>query len=161
AFEPGPLELLLEEPAAVPGGLPALLADPVADAAARRVRDAELHPVRARRLLRRGQDLDLVTGGEVCRERTARPAHRRPDAVDAALGVELEGEVDGRGAAREREEVALRGEDVDLLVVEVELELLDELAGAVRRGVLEEVADPGVDLLHRLVRADLRGGAVA
>ena len=53
--------------------------------------------------------------------------HLRADALMADVGVDGVGEIDRRGAARQRLDLAARGEAVDLFGIEVDLQVLDEL----------------------------------
>ncbi len=54
--------------------------------------------------------------------------------LEPHLGVHVEGEVDGGGALGQPLHVALRREDEDLVLIEIDLQELEELLGAV--GVL-------------------------
>ena len=100
---------------------------------------------------RPGQDLDGVAALEL-------PVQRRDAAVDLGalalepdLGVHVEGEVDGGGALGQPLHVALRREDEDLVLIEIDLQELEEFLGAV--GVLlqlEQLAEPA-EMLVELV----------
>ena len=142
--QPGARQLLVQRLAPVRDGLAAALVDPVPDAALGLVRHHEAGPIGVGRLALRGQDLDLLARLQVVAQRHHLAVGLGADAVVAHLGVDLEGEVDRRRPARQRDEVAAGREDVDLLVVQVEVELADELVGVVGRGRLQEVAHPGV-----------------
>ncbi len=76
----------------------------------------ELQPI-ARRSLRglRREDLDYVPGLQLVGERHDPAVDLRSDAAMADVGVDGIGEVDGRGACRQALDLALRGEDVDLV----------------------------------------------
>ena len=109
-------------------------------------------PVAARLGRRAGEDLDRVAALEL-------PVQRRDPAVDLGalalepdLGVHVEREVDGGGALRQPLHVALGREDEDLVLVEVDLQELEELLGAVRVLLqLEQLAEPA-EVLVQLVR---------
>ncbi len=85
--------------------------------------------------------------------------------------MHVEGEVDRRGALGELLHVALRREDEDLVLVQVDLEELEELLRAVRVLLqLEELAEPAevlgqlvglaVSLVEPVRRDAVLGGAV-
>ena len=63
----------------------------------------------------------------------------RPDAAVAHLGVDGVGEVDRRRAGRQRDDLALGREDVDLVLLQVELQRLEELDRVV--GLAVDVGD--------------------
>ena len=91
----------------------------------------ELQPVaaRARALDLAGEDLDGVARRERGVERHEAAVDPGADAPVADVGVDRVGEVDRRGAGGERDDLALGREDEDLVVLEVDLQRLHELAG--------------------------------
>src|SRR2546426_817322 len=100
--------------------------DPLPDLVARTRRLHVGQPVARRLGDRAGEDLHRVAVVQ-------RPVQRGDAAVDAGavavladLGVDREGEVDGRGAFGEALHVAERREDEDLVLVEVDFEELEE-----------------------------------
>ena len=75
----------------------------------------------------------------------------RGDAVVADVGVHGVREVDGRGAARQRHDLALRREHVDLVGKEVALDVLEKFLRVARfRLDLEQALQPAVRLALRL-----------
>src|SRR5215207_8524305 len=141
--------LLLEElPAQLDTLGPLLLGDGVADAVARARGLDEVEPVARGLRAGRGENLDhvAVLDGRPERHHPAVDARARAGVAD--LGVDHEGEVDGGGAARELDDLALRREGVDVLRVEVELEGFEEVARVLHLlRPLDERAEP----LERLV----------
>ncbi len=114
----------------------------------------DVHPVAARALVQLvgRQHLDRVTALQRVGERHDATVDLRTDAAVADVGVHRVGEVERRRTRRERLDLALGREDVDLVVVEVELQALHELLRA--RGLrlpLHEVANP-------VLRLPVRGG---
>jgi hypothetical protein len=85
-------------------------------------------PVAARLRHRRREDLDRLRVLELPRERRDAPVDLRPRAVQPHLRVHREREVDRRRALRQLDDVARRREDEDLVLVQVQLEELEELA---------------------------------
>ena len=91
----------------------------------------------------RGDHLHDVAAPQARAQRHHAPVHPRPDARVPHVGVHGVGEVDRRGAARQRLDLALRREGVHLLRIQVELQAVDELARVA--GVLlglEQLAQP-------------------
>ena len=98
-------------------------------------------------------------------------AQRQQPAVDlgadagvADLRMHRIGEIDRRRAARQRDQIALRGEGEDLVLEHLELGVLEELLGV--RGVLEDVEQlaqpailPPVDPAGLLLVDPVRGDA--
>ncbi len=117
--------------AVLDGVLAALPAEPLADLVAGPGGDDDLQPVPARTGRRDlgGEDLDAVARAELGVERHQAPVDPGPDAAVADLGVDGVGEVDRRGTDRQGDDVALGGEDEDLVLLEVELQRLEELGG--------------------------------
>ena len=99
-----------------------------------------------------GEDLDRVAVLELAVQRRDAPVDLGALAVQPDLGVHVEREVDRRRALGQLHHVALRREDEDLVLVQVDLEELEELLGPV--GVqlqLEHLAEPA-EVLVQLVR---------
>src|SRR5581483_6100404 len=105
---------------------------------ARRRRDVE--PVLRRLLARRGHDFDDIAALQFVTERLELPVHARAGDVVSELGVNGVREIDRRRAAWKDANVALRGEDADLVLEEIDLHALEEL------GRILELALP----LHQL-----------
>jgi hypothetical protein len=114
------------------------------DARLRGLHDVE--PVLLRRLLRRGENLDLVAALERMVDAHVAAVDFGAHAARAELGVNQEGKVEHGSPFGQLVEVAVGGEDEYLFVVEVHLEVAHELVG---RGVvferLADVAEPLVD----------------
>ena len=116
----------------------------VADPGLRLVGDGEGQPVAARLVAGGGEDLDDVAVLELVAQRHHLAVHPGPDALVADLGVDGVGEVDGRRAAGQHLDLALRREAVHLLRVEVELQRLQELARVLDLLLpLEQLPQPG------------------
>ena len=115
----------------VDGVDPALTREPLADLGAGLRRVHELQPVaaRARALDLAGEDLDGVARRQRGVERHQAPVDPRADAPVADVGVDRVGEVDRRRARGQRDDLALGREDEDLVLLEVDLQRLHELAG--------------------------------
>ncbi len=111
----------------------------------------EPHRVRAR--VGVGHDFHAVAVAKSRAERNRLAVHARRDAVVADVGVHGVGEVDGRGPARQREDLALGREDVDLLGEEVHLDVLEEFEGVARFALdLEQRLKPLVGLERHVLR---------
>ena len=111
-----PADLLLEEALAEFDAARALLAlDEMPDLAARPRRHDEIEPVAARAVARLRDDLDDVAVLEARAQRHDPPAHARARAPVPDVGVHEIGEIHGRRSARQRLDLALRREDVDVL----------------------------------------------
>ena len=103
------------------------------------------------------EDLDDVAGLELALQRDEPPVHPRPDAAVPDLGVHGVGQVDRRGPGRQRDHVALGGEDEDLLAAQVEAQRLQEVAGVGGLPLpVEQLAHP-----RHLVDLDRAGRAAA
>ena len=76
-----------------------------------------------------GHDLDDVARLQDRLERGRLAVDPDPGAVEPDLGVDAEGEIEGRGARRQGDDLPLGREDVDLLRDEVDLEVLEEFLG--------------------------------
>ena len=139
-------QLAVEQLLAVNDVLVALLAlEPLADLLARVARPDHVHPVAGGPVLPlRRDDLDDIAVLEAVVERDEPVVHLRPDAAVADVGVDPVGEVERGRAGRKVADVALRGEDEDLVLEDVELDPLDELGG-VRDLLLpvHQLAEPG------------------
>ena len=116
--------------------------EPLADLAARPRRVDELQPVEARPrpLDLAGEHLDGVPRAQHRVEGRQAAVQAGADAAMADLGVDRVREVDRRRPGRERHHLALRGEDEDLVLLEVDLQGLHELGRVV--GVLLPVDHP-------------------
>ena len=91
-----------------------------------------------------GDDLHHVAVLEHVVQRHHARVDLRADAVVADLGVDAVGEVDGRRTGREIDHVALRREDEDLVLEEVDLERLQPLVRIAEVAVeVEQLAQPG------------------
>src|SRR6266446_8116279 len=122
-----------------------LRADETPDARPRLAGDDEALPGRRRGLRLRGDDVDLIAVGELGAQRHQPAIDFRADASIADLGMHGIGEVDGRRAARQGDQVALGRETEDLVLEHLELGMLEELLRA--RSMLENVkqlAQPAV-----------------
>ncbi len=133
-----------------------------ADRGARLAGDDERLPGRRRRGLRlRGDDLDLVAVLEFGHQRRDLAVDLAADRGVADVGVHRIGEVDRRGPARQRDQLALRREAEHLVVEQFELGVLEELLriGAVRQQ-LDGSAQPGIGLRFARQHLGRRPGAV-
>ena len=164
------LERVLERLASLRLGVLARLArEPLADLVARARALRQRHPVarRAAALLRR-EDLDEVAVLQLVVQRDDAAVDLRADGAMADVGVHGVGEVDRRRAGRQRLDLALRREDVHLVLEEVGAERLHELArvGLVGRPLVHQLLDPrdplgvAVLLLLALLVQPVRGDAV-
>src|SRR4029077_16163195 len=113
------------------GVLAALTAEPLADLIAGPGGDDDLQPVPAGAcgVYFGGEDLHAVARAELGVERHQAPVDPGPDAAVADLGVDGVGEIDRGGTDRHGDDVALRGEDEPLVLLEIELQRLEELGG--------------------------------
>jgi hypothetical protein len=133
-------ERLLHDGAAEVEVLGALLgAHEAANAGARLAGDDEALPG-GRRLLRpRGDDLDLIAVAQL-RAQGGQPAvDLGADAGVADLRVHRIGEIDRGRAARQGDQIALRGEGEHLILEHLELGVLEEFLGS--GGVFEDVEE--------------------
>src|SRR5665213_3592799 len=120
-------ERLLQDRLAASEILVALLrADEAPDAGARLAGDDEPLPGRRRGLRLGGYDIDLVAVGENRPQRHQPPVDLGADAGIADLAVHGIGEIDGGGTARQLDQIALRREAEDLILVHFELGVLEE-----------------------------------
>src|SRR6185295_19762990 len=100
--------LLLEDPPAdLERPLLLLRVEPLADLALGARGDDERQPVAARLAVRAGQDLDHVAVLERGPDRHQLAVDARSRAAVSQIGVDVVGEIERRGAAREREHLAL------------------------------------------------------
>ena len=145
------------------GVLAALAGEPLADLVAGPRRGDDLQPV-ARRAGGgdlRGDDLDGVARVQLGVEREQPAVDPGADAAVTDLGVDRVGEVDRRRAGRQGDDLALRREDVDLVLLEVDLERLEELDGIGRLALpVDDPLQPG-DLVGRTARPRLGRRACA
>ena len=108
----------------------------------------EVEPLLLGSLRLGGKNLDLVAAVQLLAQRYEAVVHLGGDAVEPQVGVQGEGQVEGRGILGQGDEVALGGEDKNLGTEEVELDGIEEVDG-VGFGVLEYVLDglePDVEL---------------
>ncbi len=125
------LEGLQQDGAAEFDILRALLgADEAADAGARFAGDDKPLPGRRRRLRPRSHDLHLVAVMQLGAQRHMAAIDLGADAGVSDLGVHGIGEIHRRGAARQRDQIALRREAEHLILEHLELGVLEELLGA-------------------------------
>ena len=96
----------------------------------------DVEPARVGARAGRGDDLDHVAALELGAQCGRLAVDRRGHRVVADVGVDRVGEVDRRGAARQRQDAAHRREDVDRVREQVDLDVLEEL-GRVARLVLD------------------------
>lgn len=102
-------------------------------------------------------DLDAVAVAKHRAQGHRLAVHGRRDAVVAHVRVHAVGEVDGRRPARQREDLALGREDVDLLREEVHLDVLEELERVARFALdLQQRLQPLVRLQLHVLAAALR-----
>ena len=126
------------------GVLAALLLEPGADLVAGAARPHQLQPVaRGAALLLRGQDLDDVAGPQLVVQRHDLAVDLGADAAVADVGVDRVGEVERGRAGGEVLHLALRGEDEDLVLEEVDLQRLEELGRVLLALGLDQLAQPG------------------
>ena len=141
-----------------------LLVDEAADARARLAGDDEAFPGRARRVAARGHDLDLVAVLQHVLQRHQPAVDLRPDAAVAHLAVHGIGEIDRRRAARQLDQLALRREAENLILVQFQLGVLQEIV-AVRRVLqdFEQVLHPAEarQVLGRWARRPIRSACRA
>ena len=108
-----------------------LAGEPLPDLAAGPGALDEVQPVAARAgtVGLAGQDLDDVAVLDRRLQRREPSVDARTDGVVTDLGVHRVGEVDRGRPDREPDDLALRGEDVDLLAADVEAQVVEELVG--------------------------------
>src|SRR3954463_9699619 len=141
----GALEVLGEDLATgLLGVLAALALEPGADLRLRARGLRERQPVARRAaLLLRGEHLADVARLERVVQRHDLVVDLRAYAAVADVGVDLVGEVERRRAGGQRLDLALRGEDEDLLVEEVHLQALADLLRALQLFLpVEQRLDP-------------------
>ncbi len=137
-----------------------------ADARARLAGDGEALPGRGGRAVARGDDLDLVAVLQLGAQRQDAAVDLGPDAGVADLAVHGVGEIHRRGAARQRDQPALRREAEHLVLIQLELGVLEEfVAGGGVVEDLQQVFHPGeaAAILRAgdaLLVAPMRGNAV-
>jgi len=117
------------------------------------VAEGRVEPVTARAAFLHGQDLDPITGLECMGERYHAAVDLGAAAAVADLGVDLVGEVDGRGPGGQIDDLAGGGEYVDPIGEHRRLELVDELAGLADLVLpFQQLAQPGDFLVEVAVR---------
>ena len=122
-----------------------LALEPLADLLAGVAGPDHVHPVARRAVLAlRRDDLDDVAVLEPVVERDEPVVDLRPDRPMADVGVDPVREVERRRAGRQVLDVALRGEDEDLVLEDVELDALDELGRVADVALpVHQLAQPG------------------
>ena len=126
------------------GVLAALLLEPGADLVAGAARPDQLQPVARRAaLLLGGQHLDDVARLQLVVQRDDLAVDLRADAAVADVGVDGVGEVERGRAGGEVLHLALRREDEDLVLEQVDLQRLEELGRVLLALGLDELAQPG------------------
>lgn len=126
------------------------LVEELADAVAGFGGDGEGEPVGFGGLVGGGDDGYLVAVFEEVAEGFVFVVHDAADTFVADVGVDGVGEVEEGGACLEGDEVAFGGEDVDLLVLEVDFHVVEEVDGVVFAAFedfaefVEPVLDDGV-----------------
>src|SRR4051812_17033914 len=109
-------------------------------------------PVAARLGARAGEDFDRIAALELSVKWSDSAVDLGSLAFQADFGMHMEGKVDGGGALGQPLHVSLRGEDEDLVLIQVDLEELEELFRTV--GVLlqfQQLSEPA-EMLVQLVR---------
>ncbi len=136
------LEVVLQQLAAgVLGVLARLALEELPDLVSRAGRLDDREPVARRAALALGgQHLDDVARLQLVGERHDPPVDLRADAAVADVGVDLVGEVERRRAGGQRLDLALRREDEDLVLEQVDLQGVHELLGV--RQLLLPVQEP-------------------
>ena len=110
-----------------------------------------LQPGRVGLGVRGGDDLDAVAVAQLGAQRHQLAVDLRRDAAVADVGVHRVGEVHRGGAARQRHDLALGREHVDLVGEQVDLDVLEELERVARLALdLEQRLQPLVGLLLQL-----------
>ena len=143
------------------GVLAPLLFEEGADLVAGAAGPHQFQPVaRGAALLLRGQHLDDVAGAQLVVQRHDVAVDLGADAAVADVGVDGVGEVERGRAGGEVLHFALRGEDEDLVLEEVDLQRLEELGRVLLALGLDQLAQPGHLLPLRVVAAALFVGDV-
>src|SRR3954454_22360470 len=119
--------------------------DEPAYAGARFAGDDEALPGRGRLLRLRGDDLDLIAVRQLGAQRQQPAVDLRTDAGVADLRMHRVGKIHRRRAARQRDQIAFRGEGEDLVLEHLELGVLEEFLrpGSVVED-LQQLAQPAV-----------------
>ena len=124
------------------------------------VAEVGVEPVAARRAVLAGDDLHLLAGLQAVAERHDASVDLGAAAVVADLGVHPVGEVQRRGAVGQVDGVAVRGEHVDAVRLDVDAQLLGQPADVAQLLVpFEHLAQPG-DLLLVVAGAGVDVGAL-
>ncbi len=119
-----------------------------------------VQPVAARRALLAGDDFHLLAGLQAVVERHDAPVDLGSAAVMADLGVHAVGEVQRRGALGQVDGVAVRGEHIDPVGLDIDPELVGQAADVAQLLVpFEHLAQPG-DLLLVMIGAGIDVGAL-
>ena len=124
------LQALFEQELAVFGLGALVVAQEVLDFGAGLGRDNVVEPLGRGALLVRGQDFDLVAVVQLVAQGLQLLVDFGAEAVQADLGVDVEGEIQGRGLVGQNHQLALGREGVDLLHEQVLAELVHEFERA-------------------------------
>ena len=126
------------------GAFALVLVDPVLDFVAGAGGFGEAEPIAAGSVSGLGGDFDDVAVAEFGAERNDAAVDLGADGGVADLGMDGVGEVDGTGVLGQDHDLALGGEGVDLLGIQVDLEGRHELVGVGHLALpFHELADPG------------------
>ncbi|CPO62663.1 Uncharacterised protein [Bordetella pertussis] len=87
-----------------------------------------IEPLRVRARGRRSDDFDRVAAAELGAQRDELAIDLGGDRLVADVGMDGVGEIDRRGAARQGNDLAARGEDIDRVGEQVDLDVFEELA---------------------------------
>ena len=124
------------------------------------VTQVRVQPVAARRAVLAGDDLDLFTGLQAVVERHDAPVDLGATAVVADFGVHAVGEVQRRRAFGQVDGVAVGGEDVDPIRLDIDPQLFGQTTDVAQLFVpLEHLTQPG-DFLFVVVGAGFDVGAL-
>jgi len=124
------------------------------------VTQVRVQPIAARGAVLAGDDFDLFTGLQAVVERHDTPIDLGAPAVVADFGVHAVGKVQRRGALRQVDGVAVGGEDVDPVRLDVDAQLFRQAADIAEFFVpFQHLAQPG-DFLFVLVGPGLDVGAL-
>ncbi|KAG0927116.1 hypothetical protein G6F32_012980 [Rhizopus arrhizus] len=114
--------------------------------------DHELQPLRFRRGRARGDDFHRLARHQLGTQRHQLLVHPRGHRHVADIGMDGVGEIERGGVARQGQDLALRGEQVDLVREQVDLDVVEELqrgtGGALR---IDQLDDPGMRTALRAV----------
>ena len=124
------------------------------------VAQVRVQPVAARGALLAGDDLDLLTGLQAVVERYDAPVDLGTAAVVTDFGVHAVSEVQRRGALGQIDGMAVRGEHVNAVRLDIHAKLIGQAANVTQLFVpFEHLTQPG-DLLLVVVRGGFDVGAL-